>query len=127
MGTEWTGTVFVRARLGCVRGRLLIRISLPQWWPRPLQLTQWTLASAPGHPIFLDVVRRILLASTQAANWRSRQAERVRELEVAGDQEAAKRVREASVIKWKGGDGLEEGVSVMDWTGPGVWTDAVFS
>lgn len=51
----------------------------------------------------------------------------MRELEVAGDQEAAKRVREASVIKWKGGDGLEEGVSVMDWTGPGVWTDAVFS
>ena len=23
------------------------------WWPRPLQIVQWTLASAPHHPIFI--------------------------------------------------------------------------
>ncbi|GAA5910921.1 hypothetical protein JCM6882_001932 [Rhodosporidiobolus microsporus] len=30
------------------------------WWPRPLQISQWTIASARGHPVLLDVVRRIV-------------------------------------------------------------------
>ncbi|GAA5996878.1 glycosyltransferase family 32 protein [Rhodotorula paludigena] len=30
------------------------------WWPRPLQISQWTMASARGHPVLLDTVRRIV-------------------------------------------------------------------
>ncbi|GAA5826110.1 hypothetical protein JCM11251_007168 [Rhodosporidiobolus azoricus] len=30
------------------------------WWPRPLQISQWTVAAARGHPVLLDVVRRIV-------------------------------------------------------------------
>ncbi|KAI5476664.1 Haloacid dehalogenase-like hydrolase domain containing protein [Pseudohyphozyma bogoriensis] len=31
-----------------------------QWWPRPLQLSQWTIASARGHPILIDTLRRVV-------------------------------------------------------------------
>ncbi|BGP37184.1 hypothetical protein JCM10450v2_001092 [Rhodotorula kratochvilovae] len=30
------------------------------WWPRPLQISQWTMASARGHPVLLDTMRRIV-------------------------------------------------------------------
>ncbi|GJN87862.1 hypothetical protein Rhopal_000817-T1 [Rhodotorula paludigena] len=30
------------------------------WWPRPLQISQWTMASARGHPVLLDTIRRIV-------------------------------------------------------------------
>ncbi|KAH9807424.1 hypothetical protein DFH28DRAFT_915599 [Melampsora americana] len=31
-----------------------------QWWPRPIQLVQWTIAAAPGHPILIDTLRRLV-------------------------------------------------------------------
>lgn len=34
-----------------------------KWWARPLQFVQWTMASAPGHPIYIDLLRRIKLSS----------------------------------------------------------------
>ena len=30
------------------------------WWPRPLQFSQWTIASARGHPILIDTIRRVV-------------------------------------------------------------------
>lgn len=64
-------------------------------WPRPLQICQWTLASAPHHPIYLDTIKRIINAT-----------ETVRE-------------------QWTGVGDREDIVSVMEWTGPPVYTDAV--
>ncbi|GAA5864619.1 hypothetical protein JCM3774_006017 [Rhodotorula dairenensis] len=31
-----------------------------EWWPRPLQISQWTIASARGHPVMIDTVRRVV-------------------------------------------------------------------
>ncbi|GAA5871113.1 hypothetical protein JCM16303_001693 [Sporobolomyces ruberrimus] len=31
-----------------------------KYWPRPLQFSQWTMASARGHPIMLDAIRRVV-------------------------------------------------------------------
>ncbi|KAL8280405.1 hypothetical protein RQP46_007053 [Phenoliferia psychrophenolica] len=30
------------------------------WWPRPLQFSQWTIASARGHPVLIDTLRRVV-------------------------------------------------------------------
>ncbi|GAA5850867.1 hypothetical protein JCM8547_009114 [Rhodosporidiobolus lusitaniae] len=59
------------------------------YWPRPLQFSQWTIASARGHPVLLDAVRRIV------------------ELSMLAEEEQPK--------------------SVMERTGPGVFTDSVLS
>lgn len=113
-----------------------------QWWPRPLQIVQWTLSSAPNHPIFLDVLRRILLASERANRWEGQRDELARQLRAEGRTEQAERVEGMRVTTMKAGEAddvweeqegtkrkegevLAGGVSVMDWTGPGVWTDGV--
>ncbi|KAM0749756.1 hypothetical protein T439DRAFT_326636 [Meredithblackwellia eburnea MCA 4105] len=31
-----------------------------QWWPRPLQFSQWIIGSARGHPVMIDTLRRIV-------------------------------------------------------------------
>ncbi|GAA6030087.1 hypothetical protein JCM8097_009249 [Rhodosporidiobolus ruineniae] len=59
------------------------------FWPRPLQISQWTMAAARGHPIMLDAVRRIV------------------EIAVLPEEEQPR--------------------SVMEKTGPGVFTDSVLS
>ncbi|KZT51458.1 glycosyltransferase family 32 protein, partial [Calocera cornea HHB12733] len=64
-----------------------------QWWPRPLQIVQWTLAAPPHHPMMLDALRRVHAATAFAASW----------LELGGP------------------------MSVMEWTGPGVFTDAALT
>lgn len=30
------------------------------WFPRPLEISQWTFASSRGHPILIDVLRRVV-------------------------------------------------------------------
>ncbi|GAA5893422.1 hypothetical protein JCM5296_004871 [Sporobolomyces johnsonii] len=39
-----------------------------QFWPRPLQVSQWTMASARGHPVLLDVVRRVVELALEPRN-----------------------------------------------------------
>ncbi|EGG12653.1 family 32 glycosyltransferase, partial [Melampsora larici-populina 98AG31] len=36
------------------------RADWEEWWPRPIQLVQWTIAAAPGHPILIDTLRRLV-------------------------------------------------------------------
>lgn len=78
------------------------------FWPRPVQICQWTLSGAPFHPIYMDVVKRVINST---------------------------RVIEESGVDWDlesvGEDGNERGrrreelVSVLEWTGPPVFSDAV--
>lgn len=35
------------------------------WWPRPLGIVQWTMASTKGHPILIDTMRRVVEAIDQ--------------------------------------------------------------
>jgi alpha 1,6-mannosyltransferase len=111
-----------------------MRADWHQWWPRPLQIVQWTLTSAPHHPIFLDVLRRILIASERAKVWTEKRDALAKRLRQEGRDKEAKKVEGWKVLTHKGADEDEEirgevgtGVSVMDWTGPGVWTDGVFA
>lgn len=64
-----------------------------KWYARHLQLVQWTIAGAPGHPTLKRAVEKIVEQS----------AERRRE----GEENGGK-------------------YNIMDWTGPGLWTDVVW-
>ncbi|KAK0554811.1 hypothetical protein OC844_006123 [Tilletia horrida] len=51
------------------------------FWPRPVQIVQWTFAGARGHPITLDVLRRIHTTLGEAERMRAEnriEAERLR-------------------------------------------------
>lgn len=48
------------------------RLMYAQWWPRPLQISQWTMASARGHPVMLDTVRRVVEMALEDKNATSR-------------------------------------------------------
>lgn len=65
---------------------------------RGLQVVQWTIAAQPGHPVFLDVLNRIV------ARWVD---------------------EERRGLKERSWDGENEDAAVLDWTGPGPWSDAV--
>ncbi|KAG9118281.1 membrane-bound alpha-1,6- mannosyltransferase Initiation-specific, partial [Ceratobasidium sp. 392] len=84
-----------------------------KWWPRPLQIVQWTFAAAPLHPILIDTVRRIhhVTAVVEAHKNGTKSA---------GDANE-------TVAHWVGGELLRDDgtVSIMEWTGPGVFTDSV--
>lgn len=79
------------------------------YWPRPVQICQWTLSGAPFHPIYLDTIKRVVNAT---------------------------RTVEDSSIDWEAdGTGMnvtsgervrkEDIVSVLEWTGPPVFSDSV--
>ncbi|KAL9934743.1 hypothetical protein V8E36_006518 [Tilletia maclaganii] len=51
------------------------------FWPRPIQIVQWTLAGSRAHPVLLDVLRRIHGTMSQVAFYREQnrlEAERLR-------------------------------------------------
>ena len=61
-----------------------------KYYARPLQLCQWTFASAPNHPILKTIIDSI-----------------------------------ATKTKFSIGSRLSIS-AVLDWTGPGLWTDTIF-
>lgn len=68
------------------------------WYARRIQFCQWTIHSKPGHPVLREIVARI--------------TDKTLEKKSAG---------ELALHTTK-----ERGSDIMDWTGPGAWTDAVF-
>ncbi|KAK4938580.1 alpha-1,6-mannosyltransferase Och1 [Elasticomyces elasticus] len=68
-----------------------------EWYARRIQFCQWTIQSKPGHPVMRDIVATI-----------------------TEDTLAMKKV--GNLPK-----GQKPSKSIMEFTGPGVWTDAVFS
>lgn len=118
---------------------------LPLRRHRPLQFVQWTLHFAPNHPIILDVLRRILQASQV---YRAYQIEQQRDAHSDGwgwsekgtnsKKTQAKDAEEYITHPWDG-TSMEwkwqaghwrwgwDILSVEEWTGPAVYTDAVVS
>lgn len=95
-----------------------------KWYPRPLQLSQWTMASARGHPILLDVLRRI--TQTTFASYAEEVAYMATKADLLDAPSPAIQTDPALVRERQ--DTLDAAKppfrSVMSWTGPGVWTDA---
>ncbi|EIW69886.1 hypothetical protein TREMEDRAFT_61657 [Tremella mesenterica DSM 1558] len=95
-----------------------------EWWPRPIQIVQWTMASAPYHPICLQALLRILHSTAHAVQWSHEHRRNLKALTDLGMFREVSSLREVTVLSEPKGGGP---VGVMAWTGPGVWTDAVLS
>jgi alpha 1,6-mannosyltransferase len=107
------------------------------WWPRPvsvasifnsrscqIQVVQWTMASAPGHPINLGALLRILHSTCDAILWARKHGKDIMWLTDNGRFEESQKKQEVDVLAEPRAGGP---LGVMAWTGPGVWTDAVLS
>lgn len=97
--------------------------ALPQdnWsvnWPRAWGICQWTLSSAPHHPIFLDVTRRIVNSTHFVQDWDT--ARHARADALRSDDRPA----EADALLARP---TSDALSVVEWTGPATFTDAVLA
>lgn len=68
-----------------------------KWYARRIQFCQWTIQSKPGHPVLREAVARIT-------------------------EKTLKKLASGHMFDV----GVERGTDIMDWTGPGLWTDSVF-
>jgi alpha 1,6-mannosyltransferase len=68
-----------------------------EWYARRIQFCQWTIQAKPGHPVLRDIVATIT--------------------------EDTIRMKKAGQLS----KGKEPTKGIMEYTGPGVWTDAVFA
>lgn len=69
-----------------------------EWYARRIQFCQWTIQSKPGHPILRNIVANI-----------------------TDETLSRKHSKTLDLPHTK-----ERGSQIMDWTGPGLWTDLVF-
>ncbi|ORX41208.1 hypothetical protein BD324DRAFT_613641 [Kockovaella imperatae] len=100
------------------------RADWAKWWPRPIQIVQWTMASAPFHPISLSAVLRVMHKTAKAIDWAHEHEKIIKILNDQGRYKDAKELREVTVMNEPKSGGP---LGVMSWTGPGIWTDAVMS
>lgn len=68
------------------------------WYARRVQFCQWTIQSKSGHPLLRELIAEI----TNLTLTRKKKGQLKKVL------------------------GKDEGGDIMDWTGPGIWTDYVF-
>ena len=96
--TEWLPQDFDRATAGLVIGIEADpdRPDWNKWYARRIQFCQWTIQSKPGHPVLVDIVAKIT--------------------------EKTLSMKKAKAFK----KGKDLNKSIMDHTGPGIWTDTVF-
>ncbi|WWC72912.1 uncharacterized protein I206_106876 [Kwoniella pini CBS 10737] len=85
-------------------------------WPRPLGICQWTLSSSPNHPIFLDAVRRVINSTRVVENWENWRINEIEILKSKGENEKVEELKSQH---------RDHAMNVMEWTGPGLFTDAV--
>ncbi|KIW16938.1 hypothetical protein PV08_04128 [Exophiala spinifera] len=97
--TEWLPESLDKSQIGLVVGIEADpdRPDWNEWYARRIQFCQWTIQSKPGHPVLRDIVAT-----------------------VTEDTLAMKKAGRLQV-------GKTPDKSIMEFTGPGVWTDALFS
>jgi alpha 1,6-mannosyltransferase len=97
--TDWLPQTLDKSTVGMVVGIEADpdRPDWNDWYARRIQFCQWTIQSKPGHPILRDVVAAI--------------TEDTLEMKKVGHLRK----------------GREPQKSIMEFTGPGLWTDAIFS
>ncbi|KAJ9647580.1 uncharacterized protein PV06_00291 [Exophiala oligosperma] len=97
--TEWLPESLDKSQVGLVVGIEADpdRPDWNEWYARRIQFCQWTIQSKPGHPVLRDIVASI--------------TEDTLAMKKAGHLRA----------------GQTPHKSIMEYTGPGVWTDTLFS
>ncbi len=92
------------------------------FWARPAQICQWTIASAPHHPILVDALREIQRKTALGLQWLAERPLEIARLTAEGDLEGAAKLSNVALDAEPSEGGP---LGVMEWTGPGLWTDCV--
>lgn len=69
-----------------------------EWYARRIQFVQWTIMGKKGHPMLRELIARIVEET----------------------------LRKESMGKLRRVEGKDKGDDIMNWTGPGIFTDTVF-
>jgi hypothetical protein len=98
------------------------------YWMRRLQLEQWTIAAEAGHPALVSIVWRIIQKSRswtrtemeyqRAAVWQLEEGSNANEADSVHSQNRPP--THADMFS-----SLSDVDYIENWTGPGIWTDAV--
>jgi alpha 1,6-mannosyltransferase len=88
-------------------------------WPRAVDICQWTLSGAPHHPIYLEAVRRVVNSTRVVEAWEEERKVEISRLEGEGLEGWQEQVDELKA------QGRNHAMEVMEWTGPGLFSDAV--
>ena len=96
--TDWLPKEFDKSTVGLVIGIEADpdREDWAQWYARRIQFCQWTIQSKPGHPVLVEIVAAI----------------------------TEKTIRMRDTKTFLKGQALQK--SIMEYTGPGIWTDTIF-
>ncbi len=86
--------------------------------PRPSGIFQWTLSSAPYHPIFPDAVMRVVNSTRVVEEWEAWRAQEIQRITEQESRGWEKEVKKLSKL------GRLEAMSVMEWTGTALFTDS---
>ena len=87
-----------------------------------LQIVQWTLGSAPHHPIFLDTLLGITRSTAAAYEWERDQHTSHQPPPAVAANPVVEKPSPPTLTSEPSEGGP---VGIMEWTGPGVWTDSV--
>jgi alpha 1,6-mannosyltransferase len=121
-GTDWKSSISPEpAVIVSIDVNVHSRMDWHDQWPRAVGICQWTLSGAPHHPIYLDAVRRVVNATRVVQIWDQDRTARIEQLERDHPQGWEDQVRKLQ------GEGKDHAMSVMEWTGPGLFSDAVLS
>lgn len=69
-----------------------------EWYARRIQFCQWTIQAKKGHPMLRELIAKITELTLQ--RWKNGELKKIK--------------------------GKDSGGDIMNWTGPGIWTDMVF-
>ncbi|UZJ55711.1 hypothetical protein CBS101457_005031 [Exobasidium rhododendri] len=112
------------------------------FWPRPIQIVQWTMAGAPGHPIYVDSIRRVVESMQMVKNWEAKNAQTALKmfetiLSINHTLKDREKLLSAKGDFWNDIENIlttdpfdiQNGgvISLIEATGPGAFSDAVFS
>jgi alpha 1,6-mannosyltransferase len=110
-------------------------------YSRPIQIVQWTMSGAPGHPIYLDAIRRVVDSMQNVKDWERERKKKATELlqAITGEDTTLKDRKkhfdneewwsELKTLLTVDPFDKEHGgrLSLIEATGPGAFSDAVFS
>ena len=91
---------------------------------RQIQIVQWTISSAPSHPILLSTILRILHSTAKAIDWQHSHVDKLEKLRDQGKSRSMA-YKELEMVNVLDEPSMGGPLGVMDWTGPGLFTDAV--
>lgn len=102
------------------------------WYARRIQFCQWTIQSKPGHPILRELIMNITattLRSVQNSPYLNNNelfdSKHLRDYDINYRYSSKRNISNYDYTQKKNFKNVD-GTDIMNWTGPGIFTDIIF-